>query len=124
MKIIPNVHDYFMAQTFMFRGNLVKEGSFDNNNIVSGRNLGLNFEIHFKTNNHKNKDFNYINEAYISENSEEEKMLRKFSRITNFIQDKSLYDNAMITELRDIAQKMNKLKTIARIKEKTNVTTY
>ena len=42
MKIIPDVHDYFMAQTFMFRGNLVKEGSFDNNNIVSGRNLGLN----------------------------------------------------------------------------------
>ena len=114
MKIIPNVHDYFMVQTFNIRGNLVKDGSFDNNNIVSGRNLGLNFEIHLKTNNHKNKDFNYINEAYISENSEEEKMLRKFSRITNFIQDKSLYDNAMITELRDIAQKMNKLKTIAR----------
>lgn len=114
MKIIPNVHDYFMVQTFMFRGNLVKEGSFDNNNIVSGRNLGLNFEIHLKTNNHKNKDFNYINEIHVEENSEEEKMLRKFSRITNFIQDKSLYDNAMITELRHIAQKMNKLKTIAR----------
>ncbi len=113
MKIIPNVHDYFMVQTFNIRGNLVKEGSFDNNNIVSGRNLGLNFEIHLKTNNNNNnnKDFNYINETYISENSEEEKMLRKFSRITNFIQDKSLYDNAMITKLRHIAQKMNKLKT-------------
>ena len=123
MKIIPNVHYYFMAQTFMFRGNLVKEGSFDNNNIVSGRNLGLNFEIHFKPI-YTSKDFNYINEIHVKENSEEEKMLRKFSRITNFIQDKSLYDNAMITELRDIAQKMNKLKTIARIKEKTNVTTY
>ena len=52
MKIIPDVHDYFMVKTFMFRGNLAKEGSFDNNNIVNGRNLGLNFEIHFKTNNH------------------------------------------------------------------------
>ena len=114
MKITPNVHDYFMTQTLMFRLNLVKEGSFDNNNIVSGRNLGLNFEIHFKTNNHNNKDFNYINEAYVSENSEEEKMLRKFSRITNFIQDKSLHDNTMITKLRHIAQKMNKLKTIAK----------
>ena len=114
MKIIPDVHDYFMVNTFMFRGNLVKEGSFDNNNIVNGRNLGLNLEIHFKTNNNKNKYINYINEAYVSENSEEEKMLRKFSRITNFIQDKSLYDNTMITELRHIAQKMNKLKTIAR----------
>ena len=113
MKFTPNVHDYFMVQTFMFRGNLVKEGSFDNNNIVYGRNLGLNFEIHLKPS-YNSKDFNYINEAYASENSEEEKMLRKFSRITNFIQDKSLYDNAMITELRDIAQKMNKLKTIAR----------
>ena len=114
MKITPNVHYYFMAQTFMFRGNLVKEESFDNNNIVSGRNLGLDFEIHFKTNNHKNKDFNYINETYVAENSEEEKMLRKFTRITNFIQDKSLYDNEMITKLRHIAQKMNKLKTIAK----------
>ena len=114
MKIIPNVHDYFMEQTFNIRGNLAKEGSFDNNNIVSGRNLGLDFEIHFKTNNNKNKDFNYINEKYVSENSEEEKMLRKFTRITNFIRDKSLYDNTMIPKLRHIAQKMNKLKTIAR----------
>lgn len=114
MKIIPNVHDYFMAQTFMFRGNLVKEGSFDNNNIVNGRNLGLDFEIHFKTNNHKNKDFHYINESYVSENSEEARMLRKFTRITNFIRDKSLYDNTMIPKLRHIAQKMNKLKTIAK----------
>ena len=114
MKIIPNVHDYLMAETFMFRGNLVKDGIFDNNNIVSGRNLGLDFEIHFKTNNHKNKDFNYMNEAYVAENSEQEKMLRKFTRITNFIQDKSLYDNEMITKLRHIAQKMNKLKTIAK----------
>ena len=114
MKIIPNVHDYFMAQTFMFRGNLVKEESFDNNNIVNGRNLGLDFEIHFKTNNHKNKDFNYINETYIAENSEQEKMLRKFTRITNFIQDKSLYDNEMISKLRHIDQKMNTLKTIAK----------
>ena len=114
MKIIPNVHKYFMEQTFMFRGNLVKEGSFDNNNIVNGRNLGLNLEIHFKTNNHKNKDFNYINEAYVSENSEEEKMLRKFSRITNFIKNESSYDNTMITKLKHIAQKMNKLKTIAK----------
>ena len=48
MKFIPNVHDYFMVQTFNIRGNLVKEGSFDNNNIESGRNLGLDFEIHFK----------------------------------------------------------------------------
>ena len=114
MKIIQNVHDYFMAQTFMFRGNLVKDGRFDNNNIVSGRNLGLDFEIHFKTNNHKNKDFNHMNEIYVAENSEEEKMLRKFTRITNFIQDKSLYDNEMIMKLRHIAQKMNKLKTIAK----------
>ena len=114
MKIIQNVHDYFMTQTLMFRLNLVKKGSFDNNNIVSGRNLGLNFEIHFKTNNHKNKDFNYINEAYVSENSEEEKMLRKFYRITNFIKNESSYDNTMITKLKHIAQKMNKLKTIAK----------
>ena len=114
MKIIPNVHDYFMAQTFMFRGNLGKEGSFDNNNIVSGRNLGLDLEIHFKANNHNNKDFHYMNEIYVAENSEEEKMLRKFTRITNFIQNKSLYDNEMIQKLRYIAQKMNKLKTIAR----------
>ena len=103
-----------MAQTFIFRGNLVKEGSFDNNNIVNGRNLGLDFEIHFKTNNNKNKDFNYMNEIYVSENSEEEKMLQKFTRITNFILGKSLYDDEMITKLRHIAQKMNKLKTIAR----------
>ena len=114
MKIIPNVHDYFMEQTFVIRGNLAKEGIFDNNNIVVGRNLGLDFEIHFKTNNHKNKDFNYINENYVAPNSEEEKMLRKFTRITNFIQDKSLYDNEMIMKLRHIAQKMNKLKTIAK----------
>ena len=110
MKIIPNVHDYFMAQTFNIRGNLAKDGIFDNNNIVNGRNLGLNFEIHFKY----TDDFNYMNENYVSENSEEEKMLRKFTRITNFIQDKSLYDNEMITKLRHIAQKMNKLKTIAK----------
>ena len=114
MKIIPNVHDYFMEQTFNIRGNLAKYGRFDNNNIVNGRNLGLDFEIHFKTNNHKNKDFNYINETYVAPNSEEEKMLRKFTRITNFIRDKSLYDNEMITKLRHIAQKMNKLKTIAK----------
>ena len=113
MKIIPDVHDYFMVKTFMFRGNLVKEGSFDNNNIVSGRNLGLNFEIHFKPS-YTSKDFNYINEIHVEENSEEEKMLRKFFRITNFIQDKSLHDNTMITKLKHIAQKMNKLKTIAK----------
>ena len=110
MKIIPNVHDYFMEQTFNIRGSLAKDGIFDNNNIVNGRNLGLNFEIHFKY----TDDFNYMNENYVSENSEEEKMLRKFTRITNFIQDKSLYDNEMITKLRHIAQKMNKLKTIAK----------
>ena len=114
MKITPNAHDYFMTQTFMFIGNLVKDGIFDNNNIVAGRNLGLDFEIHFKTNNHNSKAFNYINETYVAENSEEEKMLRKFTRITNFIRDKSLYDNEMITKLRHIAQKMNKLKTIAK----------
>ena len=114
MKIIPNVHDYFMAQTFMFRGNLVKDGIFDHNNIIAGRNLGLDFEIHFKTNNHKNKDFNYINEVYVAENSEEEKMLRKFTRITNFIQDGSSHDYEMISKLRRVAQKMNKLKTIAK----------
>ena len=110
MKITPNAHDdYLMEQTFNIRGNLAKEGSFDNNNIVSGRNLGLDFEIHFK-----NKDFNYMNETYVAPNSEEEKMLRKFTRITNFIQDKSLYDNEMIPKLRHIAQKMNKLKIIAK----------
>ena len=114
MKIIQNVHDYLMEQTFNIRGILAKHGSFDNNNIVNGRNLGLDFEIHFKTNNHKNKDFNYMNEVYVAPNSEEEKMLRKFTRITNFIQDKSLYDNEMIPKLRHIAQKMNKLKTIAK----------
>ena len=114
MKIIPNVHDYFMAQTFNIRGNLAKDVRFDNNNIVVGRNLGLDFEIHFRTNSSSGKDFNYINEAYVAENSEEEKMLRKFTRITNFIRDKSSYDNYMITKLRHIAQKMNKLKTIAR----------
>ena len=114
MKIIPNAHDYLMEQTFNIRGNLAKDGIFDNNNIVNGRNLGLDFEIHFKTNNHNSKDFNYINETYVAENSEGEKMLRKFTRITNFIQDKSLYDNEMITKLRHIAQKMNKLKTIAK----------
>ena len=113
MKITQNVHDYLMKQTFNIRGNLVKDGIFDNNNIVSGRNLGLDFEVHFKNSN-SSADFNYINETYVAENSEEEKMLRKFTRITNFIQDKSLYDNEMITKLRHIAQKMNKLKTIAK----------
>ena len=113
MKIIPNVHDYFMAETFNIRGNLAKDGRFDNNNIVSGRNLGLDFEIHFKNSNNS-EDFNYINETYVAENSEQEKMLRKFTRITNFIQDGSLYDNKMIMKLRHIAQKMNKLKTIAK----------
>ena len=110
MKIMPNVHDYLMEQTFNIRGNLAKDGKFDNNNIVSGRNLGLDFEIHFKY----AEDSNYINENYVTYNSEEEKMLRKFTRITNFIRDKSLYDNEMITKLRHIAQKMNKLKTIAK----------
>ena len=110
MKIIPNVHDYFMVQTFNIRGNLAKDGSFDNNNIVVGGNLGLDFEIHSKYTN----DFNYIDEIYVAYNSEEEKMLRKFTRITNFIQDRSLYDNEMILKLRHIAKKMNKLKTIAR----------
>ena len=115
MKITPNVHDYFMVQTFNIRGSLVKDGRFDNNNIVSGRNLGLDFEIHFKANTtYSSKDFNYINENYVAENSEQEKMLRKFSRITNFILGKSLYDDEMITKLRHIAQKMNKLKTIAK----------
>ena len=113
MKIIPNVHDYLMAQTFMFRGNLVKDGIFDNNNIIAGRNLGLDLEIHSRFN-FNSKASNYINENYVAENSEEEKMLRKFTRITNFIQDKSLYDNTMIPKLRHIAQKMNKLKTIAK----------
>ena len=113
MKIIPNVHDYLMEQTFNIRGTLAKDGRFDNNNIVSGRNLGLDFEIHFKNSNNS-EDFNYINETYVAENSEGEKMLRKFTRITNFIQDKSLYDNEMILKLRHIAQKMNKLKTIAK----------
>ena len=113
MKIIPNVHDYLMEQTFNIRGNLVKDGSFDNNNIVAGRNLGLDFEVHFKNSNNS-ENFNYINETYVAYNSEEEKMLRKFTRITNFIRDKSLYDNTMITKLRHIAQKMNKLKTIAK----------
>ena len=110
MKIIPNVHDYFMEQTFNIRGNLAKDGIFDNNNIVVGRNLGLDFEIHFK----HSDNFNYINEIFVASNSEEEKMLRKFTRITNFIRDKSLYDYEMITKLRHIAQKMNKLKTIAK----------
>ena len=110
MKIIPNVHDYFMEQTFNIRGNLAKDGRFDNNNIVTGRNLGLDFEIHFKY----TDDFNYMNEVYVAENSEEEKMLRKFTRITNFIRDKSSYDYEMITKLRRIAQKMNKLKIIAK----------
>ena len=116
MKIIPNVnvHDYFMEQTFVIRGNLAKDGIFDNNNIVVGRNLGLDFEIHFRTNSSSGKDFNYMNETYVAENSEQERMLRKFTRITNFIRDKSLYDNEMITKLRHIAQKMNKLKTIAK----------
>ena len=36
MKITPNVHDYyFMSQTFNIKGNLVKEGSFDNNKFLS-----------------------------------------------------------------------------------------
>ena len=113
MKIIPNVHDYLMEQTFNIRGSLAKDGIFDNNNIVAGRNLGLDFEVHFKNSNNS-EDFHYMNETYVSINSEEEKMLRKFTRITNFIRDKSLYDNEMITKLRHIAQKMNKLKTIAR----------
>ena len=109
MKIIPNVHDYLMEQTLNIRGKLVKDGSFDNNNIVVGRNLGLDFEIHFK-----DTGSNYINEVYVAPNSEEEKMLRKFTRITNFIEDGSSHDYYMITKLRHIAQKMNKLKTIAR----------
>lgn len=62
MNITPKIHDYLIEQTFNIRGNLAKDGNFNNNNIVSGRNLGLDFEIHFKTNNNKNKDFNYINE--------------------------------------------------------------
>ena len=41
-------------------------------------------------------------------------MLRKFTRITNFIQDGSSYDYEMISKLRHIAKKMNKLKTIAK----------
>ena len=114
MKITPNAHDYLMEQTFNIRGSLAKDGRFDNNNIVIGRNLGLDFEIHFRTNSSSGKDFNYINEAYVAENSEQEKMLRKFTRITNFIRDYSLYDNTMILKLRHIAQKMNKLKTIAK----------
>ena len=114
MKITANVHDYFMVQTFIIRGSLAKDGIFDNNNIVNGRNLGLDFEVHLKHHSDNSEDFNYINEAYVSENSEEEKMLRKFTRITNFIRDKSLYDNEMISKLRHIAQKMNKLKTIAK----------
>ena len=113
MKIIPNAHDYLMAETFNIRGNLAKDGRFDNNNIVVGRNLGLDFEIHFKNSNNS-EAFNYINENYVAENSEEEKMLRKFTRITNFIQDGSSHDYEMISKLRHIAQKMNKLKTIAR----------
>ena len=113
MKIIPNVHDYLMEQTFNIRGNLAKEGIFDNNNIIAGRNLGSDFEIHSRFY-FNSKASNYINENYVSENSEEEKMLRKFTRITNFIRDRSLYDNEMITKLRHIAQKMNKLKTIAK----------
>ena len=113
MKITPNVHDYLMEQTFNIRGSLAKDGIFDNNNIVVGRNLGLDFEIHFKHSS-MSKDFNYMNEVYVAPNSEEEKMLRKFTRITNFIRDKSLYDNEMIPKLRHIAQKMNKLKTIAK----------
>ena len=112
MKIIPNVnvHDYFMEQTFNIRGSLAKDGIFDNNNIVAGRNLGLDFEVHFR----HSKAFNYINEIYVTENSEEEKMLRKFTRITNFIKNESSYDYEMMTKLRHIAQKMNKLKTIAK----------
>ena len=113
MKITQNAHDYLMEQTFNIRGSLAKEGRFDNNNIVAGRNLGLDFEIHFKNSNNSD-DFHYMNEIYVAYNSEEEKMLRKFTRITNFIRDKSLYDNEMITKLRHIAQKMNKLKTIAK----------
>ncbi len=110
MKIIPNVHDYFMEQTFNIRGNLAKDGRFDNNNIVVGRNLGLDFEIHLRT----NSGSNYMNEVYVEENSEEEKMLRKFTRITNFIENGSLYYYEMIPKLRHIAQKMNKLKAIAK----------
>ena len=110
MKITPNAHDYMMEQTFNIRGNLAKDGRFDNNNIVNGRNLGLDFEIHLKY----TDDLHHMNEIYVAPNSEEEKMLRKFTRITNFIRDKSLYDNEMITKLRHIAQKMNKLKIIAK----------
>ena len=113
MKITPNAHDYFMEQTFNIRGNLAKDGKFDNNNIVSGRNLGLDFEIHLRFNSNSIVS-NYMNEIHVTENSEEEKMLRKFTRITNFIQYGSLYDNEMILKLRHIAQKMNKLKTIAK----------
>ena len=110
MKIIPNVHDYLMAEAFNIRGNLAKDGRFDNNNIIVGRNLGLDFEIHFKY----TDDFHYMNEIYVTANSEEEKMLRKFTRITNFIKNESSYDNEMIIKLRYIAEKMNKLKTIAK----------
>lgn len=110
MKITTNAHDYLMEQTFNIRGKLAKDGRFDNDNIVSGRNLGLDFEIHFK----HTDDFNYINENYVTANSEEEKMLRKFTRITNFIKNESSYNYNMITKLRYIAQKMNKLKTIAK----------
>ena len=113
MKITPNAHDYFMEQTFNIRGNLAKEGRFDNNNIIAGRNLGLDFEVHFKNSN-SSDDFHYMNEIYVAPNSEEEKMLRKFTRITNFIENGSSYDYEMISKLRRIAQKMNKLKIIAR----------
>ena len=113
MKIIPNVHDYLIEQTLNIRRNLAKDGRFDNNNIIAGRNLGLDLEIHSRFN-FNSKASNYINENYVAENSEEEKMLRKFTRITNFIQDGSSHDYEMITKLRHIAQKMNKLKTIAK----------
>ena len=113
MKIIPNVHDYLMEETFNIRGNLAKDGSFYNNNIVAGRNLGLDFEIHSRFY-FNSKASNYINENYVSENKKKKKMLRKFTRITNFIQDGSSYDYEMINKHRRIAKKMNKLKTIAK----------
>ena len=48
MKIIPNVHDYFMEQTFNIRGTLAKDGRFDNNNYGSNTKISVVFASYWK----------------------------------------------------------------------------
>ena len=109
MQIKKDIHNYFMANTFNNKLYLVINGMFDDNNIVNGRNLGLNFEIHSVSQFQK---MNFINGIEIKENSKEGKIFRSFTRITNFIENKSTQDDRMMDNLKFIIMKMNRLKSI------------